>query len=159
MLLDLPSPIHPMVNSMYQNSTEQLVLDLPPSTLCVMAGGKQPSAPLGNQIGEGLDTLWKFQLRKENAALLDKLEENAKAIEACRSENMRHFQEFNERIASIEATIFNIENTEEKASQAWGLQNQEVTALKKKVENLIQTGIPNSKQNILHCTLPKANVS
>ena len=84
-----------------------------------MAARNQPSALLKDHIEGGLDTLWKFQLRKENAALLEKLEENARAIELCRSENMRHFQDFNERIASIEATIANIEKTEDKVSKAW----------------------------------------
>jgi len=111
-----------------------------------MEASKQPSKPSSNQIREGLDTLWKFQLRKENAALLEKLEENAKAIEACRSENMRHFQNLHERIAFIETTIANIETTEEKASQARELHTQEVEALKKTLENLIQDGIPDGKQ-------------
>jgi len=110
-----------------------------------MAARNQPSAPLKDHIEGGLDTLWKFQLRKENAALLEKLEENARAIEVCRSENMRHFQDFNERIASIEATIANIEKTEDKVSKAWDSQNQEIDTLKNRLEYFIRIGIQNGK--------------
>ena len=123
-----------------------------------MAARKQLSAPSSNQIGEGLDTLWKFQLRKENAALLEKLEENAKVVEACKLENMRQFQCFSEKIACIEATIANIERMEEKGMEAWKLQSEEVAALKNKLDNFIQDDIPSGRQNILRFTLSGANL-
>lgn len=78
--------------------------------------------------------------------LLENLEENARAIEVCRSENMKSFQNFDERIARIEATISNIQKTEEEVVEAWESGKREVINLRDKLENHIQNGTSQSIQ-------------
>jgi hypothetical protein len=87
---------------------------------------------------EGVNLLWTFQLRKENAGLLEKLEASERTIQTCRMESSRHFQDVNERVAALEARLHKIESEEKKdrlAIENWGAA---VRNLKRKIDDGIE---------------------
>jgi hypothetical protein len=92
-------------------------------------------AQLAPAVEEGISLLWTFQLRKEHAALLERLEANERVIQARVDATSRYFQEMNERVEVLETRLAKIESEEEadrKAIEDWGAA---VRTLKKKIES------------------------
>jgi hypothetical protein len=90
----------------------------------------QPASILTPATEVGVDQLWKFQIRKENTALLEKLESNEKLIHAIAAENNRKVQEAQERITELEAKVTKIEAEEKKYIQRREKQSEEIATVK-----------------------------
>ena len=84
----------------------------------------------GPAAESGVDQLWKFQLRKENAALLERLHDSEKLIQAIAAHNNRRAQEAQERIAALEAKLTMIESEEKTNAQRCEMQLEELSILK-----------------------------
>lgn len=87
---------------------------------------------------EGVKLLWSYQLRKENAALLERLEANERIISDRAEVTNRHFQEMNEKVEVLEERLSKIESEEEKDKKAiddWGAA---VRTLKRKIESSME---------------------
>jgi hypothetical protein len=112
----------------------------PSSTPSLMATITAPIAPPGltPATEEGVDMLRTFQLRKENAVLLAKIEASAKAIEACTAENTRFNENVGKRVAALESRISELDDKEKKHRQAiedWGTA---LSTLKKNIDAMIE---------------------
>jgi phage shock protein A len=86
---------------------------------------------------EGLSMLRTFQLRKENAILLETIEASAQAIQACTAQNTRFNDDVSERIAALESRLSGISDEEKKNKEAiegWGTA---VRTLKRNIETII----------------------
>lgn len=66
----------------------------------------------------GVKLLWTFQLRKENADLLEKLHASERNIQACAADNSRCFQELSDRVTALESRLSTIESEERNDRQA-----------------------------------------
>jgi hypothetical protein len=115
-----------------------------------MAQVRHPESPTGltPATEEGVGMLRTFQLRKENAALLEKIEASAQAIQAYAAENTRFSEGIHERVAAIEARLSELERGERrdrKALEDWGVS---VKALKRTPEGLVRTPSTNSTSNL-----------
>ena len=92
--------------------------------------------------------MWKFQLRKENAVLLEGQEAQQKILQALAAESTKTRKDFDERYSALEARISNLEHDERKdrhAFETWGgematLKSQIATVMEKQ-ERLISEGI------------------
>lgn len=89
-------------------------------------------------VEEGVNLLWTFQLRKENAALLERLEANERVIQARSDESTRYFQEVKERVDILESQMTMVANEEKEARKAAEAWETELRTLKRKVEASIE---------------------
>lgn len=92
----------------------------------------------------GVDMLWQHQLRKEDAALLDKINTSRKMIEDIESETTVKLLEAGKRISSLEMKLSTIgdEGTRmREAKQKW---DDDIIALKTKMGIITESLIPES---------------
>lgn len=92
-------------------------------------GGVSPA------VEDGVNLLWTFQLRRENAALLERLEANERVIQARTDESARYFHELKERVDVLESKMTLIVDEEKEARKANEVWEAELRALKTKVES------------------------
>ena len=99
----------------------------------------EPSKPLtaatasstpGLSAQHGVDMLWRHQLRKESAALLERLDASNKMIEDITSETDRKLQDAAERITTLEAQLSKIDSEGKKMKDAKQKWDDDVAALK-----------------------------
>ena len=81
-------------------------------------------------LQDGVDCLWKFQLRKENAALLEKQDAHTKLLQSLAAETVRNKKDFDERIAALETTVLNLQRDEKKDRHAFEKWGEEMATLK-----------------------------
>ncbi|POS86813.1 hypothetical protein EPUL_001264 [Erysiphe pulchra] len=65
------------------------------------------------------DRLWQFQLRKENKAILDELQDHENKRKSLLETNQKRFEAGEERILKLEAKIVQLEQEHSKKMQAW----------------------------------------
>jgi hypothetical protein len=83
---------------------------------------------------EGVNILVTYQLRKENAAILEKQAANERMIQACITATNQHFQHVNERLDALDIKLSELESKENKDREAieeWGA---EARLLKRQIE-------------------------
>ena len=103
-----------------------------------MVPARHTAAGLTPAADDGVNLLWKFQLRKENAGILEKLQASERAIQECASESTRYFQEINERVAALEEKLAKTDSEAKKDRQAiesWGVA---VKALRAKIDARVE---------------------
>jgi hypothetical protein len=105
-----------------------------PPPPAVMVPAKHIATALTPAAEDGVNLLWTFQLRKENAGLLEKLQASERTIQASASESTRYFQEVNDRVAALEARLSKIESEEKKDRQAIESWSAAVRTLRRKVD-------------------------
>ena len=93
---------------------------------------------MSHAASEGVDLLWRYQLRKENEALLEKVEASNKMIETVDAQYARCFQEADQRISALETTLSKIQGNLNKNRQGTENLGSEVATLKRKLESLEQ---------------------
>lgn len=113
-----------------------------------------PPGPKSSNIAElttqhGVDMLWRYQLRKESAALLERLDASRKMIEDISSETSRKLQDTEERISTLEAKLSTIDTEGKKMREAKQKWDDDVAALKVQMGIIPESQIPESKSDIL----------
>ncbi|KAH8586325.1 hypothetical protein B0O99DRAFT_74148 [Bisporella sp. PMI_857] len=103
-----------------------------------MAPADQTASLLSQRSAEAADALWRFQLRKEHAALIDKLEECSKAIQDCSSESKRQSHDQDERLAELEARFLKMEKVQKDARKVCERYYDEVITLKRKITEFVE---------------------
>lgn len=88
------------------------------------------SSTAGLTAQHGVDMLWRYQLRKESAVLLERLDESNKMIEDITSETDRKLQDAAERISTLEAQLSKIESEGKKMREAKQKWDDDLAALK-----------------------------
>jgi hypothetical protein len=90
------------------------------------------SSLLSADAAHGVDILWKHQIRKEHAALLEALEAANKSIEAV--SNDRRLQDADERLMTLEVKLSRTQSELRKDKQVRENWSEEAQALKQKLE-------------------------
>lgn len=114
----------------------------PPPPAAMVVPAKHIVTGLTPAAEDGINLLWTFQLRKENAGLLEKLQASERTIQACASESTKYFQEVNDRVAALEARLSKIESEEKKDRQAVESWSAAVRTLRSKIDAGVEK--PNS---------------
>jgi hypothetical protein len=96
-------------------------------------------------VQDGVDRLWKYQLRKEHAALLEKLDSSNKTILAVSSEANRKFHEAAERIAALEAKFTKIEGVQENMRPVVEKWHKDLASLKAQMISSAKKQIPDGE--------------
>ena len=109
---------------------------------------------LSSAAEAGVDQLWKFQLRKENAVLLEKLEANDKLIQTIAVDNNRRAQETEERITALEAKLTKFES-ERKDAQRQEKQRDELAAIQAQMKDFREGLASGSEFNEASCFSPQ----
>lgn len=102
-----------------------------------MARTSSPKSPRPS-FQEGVDSIWKFQLRKENAVLLEKQEAQQKILQALAAESTQARKDFDERYSALEARISNLEHDERKDRHAFETWGEEMTSLKSQMAAVME---------------------
>lgn len=115
-----------------------------------------PTAPRPT-FQEGMDSLWKFQLRKENAALLEKQDATTKQLQqvaadaiknkknfdermtALETQTIKNKKEFDERMAALETTILNLQSEERRDRHAFEKYGEEMATLRSQMGVVMDT--------------------
>lgn len=92
----------------------------------------------------GVDMLWRYQLRKESAALLERLDASRKMIENVTSETTRKLQETAERISTLESKLGSIDSEGQKLREAKQNWDNDVAAMKARMGIVTESVIPES---------------
>ena len=90
-------------------------------------------------LQEGIDSLWKHQLRKENAALLEKQEANAKLLQSLATETVRNRKEYEERLAALETKLLNLQSEERKDRHAFERWGEELASMQAQMGGVLST--------------------
>jgi arginine deiminase len=88
-----------------------------------------PTMPMST-LQDGLTGLWKLQLRREHATLLEKANANTKRLEQLAAETNKNKKDFDERMAVLETTILNLQSEERKDRRAFEQYAEEMATLK-----------------------------
>jgi hypothetical protein len=88
-------------------------------------------------LQDGVESLWKFQLRKENAALLERQELSIKQLEKLVAETSKNKRDFDERIEALETTVLNLKNEEKKDRLAIEKYCEEMAGLSSQMEGIM----------------------
>ena len=94
-----------------------------------MAKTPDPATPQPS-FRDGLDSLWKFQLRKENAVLLENQEAQQKILQALVAESSKVGKDFEAHFSVLEARLCNLENEQKKNRHTFETWLEELAALK-----------------------------
>jgi exonuclease VII small subunit len=86
---------------------------------------------------DGLDSIWKFQLRKENAVLLENQEAQQKMLQALTAESTKVKKDFEERYSALEARLSNLENGEKGDRHAFETWREEMAMMKSQMSIMI----------------------
>jgi hypothetical protein len=98
-----------------------------------------PSSPtLSSGQDAPADRLSTFQLRKENAVLLELLEESKRQQQAANAENKRKIKEGEERLAALEAREAEYELQKQRELQALNKDREEVVSMKAQMESFLR---------------------
>jgi hypothetical protein len=108
------------------------------------------SSPTRLTIQHGVDMLWRHQLRKESAALLERLDASRKMIEDATSETTRKLQDAAQRISTLETKLSTIDNEGKRMREAKQKWDDDVAALKARMGIRSESYVPESK-SILKC--------
>ena len=84
---------------------------------------------------EGVDNLWRFQLRKEHAALLEKANANIKYLEQLAAETNKSKKDFDERMAALEGKILSFKNEDKKFRHGFEQYVEDMAMLKTQMGN------------------------
>ena len=84
------------------------------------------------------DRLWTFQLRKENRALLELLEESKRQQQVIDAENRRKIKEGEERLAALEAKEVEYERQKQRELEALSKDREEVASMKAQMESFLR---------------------
>lgn len=106
-------------------------------------------AALSTGAGEGVDQLWRFQLRKENQAVFTKLESIKMAMEAHSADANRQLQDAREQVAAFGTKISNLESDLKKDKQIQSHLMEGHSALKRKLDAFVEK-MPMSGRFHLH---------
>ena len=98
---------------------------------------------------EGVDIMWRHQLRKESAALLEKLDTSRKLIKDISSDTTRKLQDVAERISTLETKLSTIDNEGKKLREAKRKWDGDVAALKAQMGIIGESYIPESMSFVL----------
>ena len=93
---------------------------------------------LSSAQGTPADRLWTFQLRKENAVLLELLEESKRQQQVTDAENKRKIKEGEERLAALEAKEVEYELQKQRELQALSKDREEVASMKAQMESFLR---------------------
>ncbi|RKF58724.1 hypothetical protein OnM2_065031 [Erysiphe neolycopersici] len=89
------------------------------------------------------ERLWKFQLRKENKAILDELQDHENKRKSLLETNQKRFEAGEERILKLEAKIVQLEQEHNKKMEAWekfkNEQRAQTAELKMQIRLFLQT--------------------
>jgi len=109
----------------------------------------QVSAAEGSVAAVAADKLWQLQLRKENKAILEKLQENEKLIQSGGAEANRKTEAGEAKIVTLEARLAEDERKrealEKMLDQAQKEHRREIAALKLAMKDMIEGRISNGK--------------
>lgn len=97
----------------------------------------------------GVEQLWKLQLRKENAAILEELQRCGKNLEEFAADDKRKFQEIEERIAGLESRASELEAELKKDRQAREKYLQDIAALKARIYAPLESHLTNGSSHRL----------
>lgn len=118
-----------------------------------------PSGPmvLKPTFEDGVDMLWKFQLRKEHAALLKDQDANNKQLQqltadaiknkknfdermtALEEQTIKNKKEFDERMAALETTILNLASEERRDRDGFEKYGEELATLRSQMGGVMET--------------------
>jgi hypothetical protein len=93
--------------------------------------------------------LWRHQLRKESAALLERLDASRKLIEDIDSDTTRKLQDTAERISMLETRLSTIDSEGNKLREAKQKWDEDVAALKAQMSVRRESYLPESKSVVL----------
>jgi sulfite reductase alpha subunit-like flavoprotein len=79
---------------------------------------------------DGIDSLWRFQLRREHRELLQCQEQQLKLIQTIREEHSNLRKEVEERCSTLEARMLEFEEAEKKDQQAFERHDEEMRILR-----------------------------
>ncbi|CZR51194.1 uncharacterized protein PAC_01069 [Phialocephala subalpina] len=99
----------------------------------------QPPAPTKQSTAEmAANTMWEYQLRKENKAILDQIRKYGEKRDADVAENMKRFQEVEKRRLALEARVTELER-DQKLQDAHAAEHKKECAAKlAEMENFLK---------------------
>jgi septal ring factor EnvC (AmiA/AmiB activator) len=103
------------------------------------------SGTTGHAAQHGADMLWQHQLRKESAALLERLDECNRRIEIVNSETNKKLQDAAERISTLEAKLSKIDSEGKKIKEAKEKWDADLAALKTQMGIISESRTSESK--------------
>lgn len=98
----------------------------------------EPTTPK-RPLQDGIDGLWKLQLRREHTALLERQEANAKFLQSLAAEATKNKKDYEERMAALETTVLNLQSDERKDRHAFEKWGEELATLKAQMGGVLNT--------------------
>lgn len=108
---------------------------------------------VGPTAREGVDWLWRHQLRKESAALLEKLDASRKLIEDVSFNTTRKLQDAAERISTLETKLSTIDAEGRKLREAKQMWDDDVATLKAQIGTMGEIYSHESKSFVLSVSI------
>jgi exonuclease VII small subunit len=96
----------------------------------------EPTTAKGS-LQDGVDSLWKFQVRKENSILLESYEGHTKLLQSLAAENLKNKKDFDERMAALEATVRHLQSEERKDRHAFEKYSEEMATLRTQIGGVV----------------------
>jgi len=104
--------------------------------------------------GVAADKLWQFQLRKENKALLEQIQEIERRRQSDAAEANRKFKETADRMIALESRVAEHEREKTKSEQAVKHFMKEGAAFKAIVKDFLEGGVPEGMLEDCPCKNP-----
>lgn len=106
----------------------------------------QPPAPTNQSTAEmAANTMWEYQLRKENKAILDQIRKYGEKRDADVAENMKRFQEVEKRRLALEARITELERDQKLQDARAAEHKKECAAKLAEMENFFKGRVNDGK--------------
>ena len=110
-------------------------------------------ADLGPTALNGVDQLWKFQIRKENQTILEKVEAIAKASQALPVQLDKRFNDRADMVEALAAKIAEIENDHKLFKEERDIMRKEIATLKNQMKVFLQLYTPKAESHGLLAAL------
>ena len=101
-------------------------------------------------VQHGVDMLWRHQLRRESAALLERLDASRKIMEDVTLETARKLQDVAERISTLETKLSSIDSSSKRMREAKQKWDNDVAALKAQMGIISETVIAESALLVIY---------
>jgi CRP-like cAMP-binding protein len=101
-------------------------------------------------VQHGVDMLWRHQLRRESAALLERLDASRKIMEDVTLETARKLQDVADRISTLETKLSSIDSSSKRMREAKQKWDNDAAALKAQMGIISETVIAESALLVIY---------
>lgn len=122
-----------------------------------MASVQTPASTNQSTAEMAANTLWEYQLRKENKAILEQIRKYGDKRDADVAENMKRFQEGEKRRLALEARVVELERDRRLQDARAAEHKKECAAKLAELENFLKGRVTEGKAHLVSATSTHTN--